>query len=448
MKKILTAIVLFVFVALPMSVMAMTSISDSDLSTVTGQAGVSIGADITMNVSFGTVAWGDSDGLGATSGTTAGWVGLRNGTIDNLRIHMRSDYGMVDTTTAYSFYTSTAFLNQAPLAGGAAELAADYAALDLTLEESKAILASILGTQELLTIDVYTNVSDKTFVRIGVPTFEIDMASMSAEVGLWSNAAANLVTTSEHPDFLNFQKLGNIALANMAVFMGKHNYVDIGVTDTAVDNIVGVLINVGNSNGPGGAGISAADNMVDRLTMDYAAWGDTDSLGSTDGLAGWVGLTNIVADAIKVAAHVNINICTPNGIYTQTLLDMTDVEFTAFTDDLPNLLAANDRDVKDTVGYLLNKAGVIGTTSVDITLDADIRVGQFVANAALGQYLAPNVLGSDIMNAGDFQNLLGSIYMSDLKVVIPVGTGTPLQAQKDPSGPDAYAASWVTISAH
>ena len=64
MKKILTAIVLFVFVALPMSVMAMTTISDNDLSAVTGQAGVSIGADITMNVSFGTIAWGDSDTTG------------------------------------------------------------------------------------------------------------------------------------------------------------------------------------------------------------------------------------------------------------------------------------------------------------------------------------------------------------------------------------------------
>ncbi len=65
MKKILTAIVLFAFVVLPMSVMAMTSITEDELSTVTGQAGVSIGADITMNLSLGTVAWGDIDGLAA-----------------------------------------------------------------------------------------------------------------------------------------------------------------------------------------------------------------------------------------------------------------------------------------------------------------------------------------------------------------------------------------------
>ena len=65
MKKILTAIVLFALVVLPMSVMAMTSITEDELSTVTGQAGVSIGADLTMNLSLGTVAWGDIDGLAA-----------------------------------------------------------------------------------------------------------------------------------------------------------------------------------------------------------------------------------------------------------------------------------------------------------------------------------------------------------------------------------------------
>ena len=71
MKKILTAIVLFALVVLPMSVMAMTSITEDELSTVTGQAGVSIGADLTMNLSLGTVAWGDIDGLAALSDDAA-----------------------------------------------------------------------------------------------------------------------------------------------------------------------------------------------------------------------------------------------------------------------------------------------------------------------------------------------------------------------------------------
>lgn len=51
------------FLLLPLSVWAMTPISDSDLSNVTGQAGVNINVDLLMNVRLGTMAWGDSDGI-------------------------------------------------------------------------------------------------------------------------------------------------------------------------------------------------------------------------------------------------------------------------------------------------------------------------------------------------------------------------------------------------
>mgnify|MGYP000905370113 CR=1 FL=1 len=71
---------------LPLSVWAMTPVSDSDLSNVTGQAGVSINADLTMDITIGTMAWGDGDGVSAywrNSATTlfdytdGGFVGNR-----------------------------------------------------------------------------------------------------------------------------------------------------------------------------------------------------------------------------------------------------------------------------------------------------------------------------------------------------------------------------------
>ncbi len=56
-------VMFFVFVALPMSVLAMTAIDDNELAEITGQAGVSINVDVTANLSIGTIAWGDSDGF-------------------------------------------------------------------------------------------------------------------------------------------------------------------------------------------------------------------------------------------------------------------------------------------------------------------------------------------------------------------------------------------------
>ena len=82
MKKIFTAIVLFTLVVLPMSVLAMTDINDDELSTVTGQAGVSINVDVTANLTIGTIAWGDSDGFAGY--TNAGFVGIEG---LNLTVH-------------------------------------------------------------------------------------------------------------------------------------------------------------------------------------------------------------------------------------------------------------------------------------------------------------------------------------------------------------------------
>ncbi len=49
----------------PLTLFAMTPLSDEDLSGVSGQTGVSIWVDVTMNIHIDTIAWGDSDGLGA-----------------------------------------------------------------------------------------------------------------------------------------------------------------------------------------------------------------------------------------------------------------------------------------------------------------------------------------------------------------------------------------------
>jgi len=87
---------------LPFSASAMSPITDSELSAVTGQAGVSINLDARVDLMANVVAWGDADGFVAENAPTntggAGWVGLTGLNIQNLRI--RADQGLLDTAYA------------------------------------------------------------------------------------------------------------------------------------------------------------------------------------------------------------------------------------------------------------------------------------------------------------------------------------------------------------
>jgi len=115
MKKILKAIALIVCLVFPLSAMAMTAIQDNDLSTVTGQAGVSINLDVNMGLNVDTIAWGDKDGLGATSiGSGAGWIGLKSLSATGIRIRLRTDLLANDWTifmTQEPLFITTAVLN-------------------------------------------------------------------------------------------------------------------------------------------------------------------------------------------------------------------------------------------------------------------------------------------------------------------------------------------------
>ena len=86
--------VIFIFILLPVSVLAMSPLSDEDLSNISGRAGVSIMPNITMSIHIDVLAWGDSDGLGSDNiwgvQTSGGYVGVTNLTITNLYIGPRT----------------------------------------------------------------------------------------------------------------------------------------------------------------------------------------------------------------------------------------------------------------------------------------------------------------------------------------------------------------------
>ena len=95
------ALLFFIIFLLPFSTWAMTPLTDSELSDVSGQAGVSIMVDIAMNIHFDILAWGDADGLGTNNiwgeNTTGGYFGVKNLSINNLYIGPRTDaYSYMD----------------------------------------------------------------------------------------------------------------------------------------------------------------------------------------------------------------------------------------------------------------------------------------------------------------------------------------------------------------
>jgi len=114
MKKSIFLIV--VLLCMPLSAMAMKVMDDRALEEISGQSGVSIFVDITMNIHIDTLAWGDSDGLGANNvwgvETRGGYVGVTNLAVTGLALAHRTtnsvgfwpDSGSIDVVTGMPYY--------------------------------------------------------------------------------------------------------------------------------------------------------------------------------------------------------------------------------------------------------------------------------------------------------------------------------------------------------
>jgi len=288
MKRVLTFLAIML---LPLSVMAMTPVSDSTLSDVTGQAGVNINADLTMDIAIGTMAWGDSDGIKGWDGsalnspwatiTSGGYIGMTNFNITNLRIKARE-------TDSYGADGEFIDGNGNPVY---------YHAYDSTT-----------GIKPI-TIDVATGskagVADVTFVRFGFGALQITMDSMSLGIMLGTDAAT-LASTG--------QMMGTVNIGPMEVYINPMSYVDIYAHAGC-----GVNIEMGI--------------VIDEFKLGYVSWGDTDGLvngnpGVTGGVGNWISATNAagyvgLAD-LKIGAPIVINgtiaidvvsVATGGGVY-------------------------------------------------------------------------------------------------------------------------------------
>jgi len=253
---------------LPLSVMAMTPVSDQTLSDVTGQAGVNINADLMMDIKIGTLAWGDSDGIlngghplwGTTDG--GGYVGVTGFDIDGLRIKARE-------TDTFDGYAAPAQLKP-------------------------------------ITIDVATdpNIYDgATFVRFGLGSLEISMGALDFDVRL-GTVAADLEDSGN--------LLGVVSIGAMGIYIDPVSYVDIFADATC--------------------GVNIAMNIeIDKFNIGYVSWGDTDGvvnggIGAMPWMAaasaGYVGLANLqIGGPITVSGQLAIDVNTAlAGIYSHGIV--------------------------------------------------------------------------------------------------------------------------------
>lgn len=356
MKKIFMVIALMAMLMLPFTSFSMTALEDGDLSSVTGQAGVSINLDATVDLTADVVAWGDADGFGATDAITdnAGWVGLTGLNIANLRV--RADQILLNAEwyqkhTAEGGAFATASTN---LAGEYATVASDETP---TLAEALAYNTANPGTLTTygawatafgaiqtdaaadpqaaaflivfnekatgnftpfapLTIDVATDGTNGvgiTFVRIGLGSLQVEMDTMdaTAKLGPTNAGAPNMKYT-----------LGALYLADLSLRVGGNSYVDIY-----------------NDRGADTQGVSISVNAtIKNFSIGTLAWGDTDGIDwafSYDetgayGLhtedadletgaasnAGWVGLKDLSIAKITAVGDLTIDVATDASDWT------------------------------------------------------------------------------------------------------------------------------------
>jgi hypothetical protein len=276
MKKILS---LIVFLLIPFSIWAMTPVTDSDLSDITGQAGVNINADLTMDLNIGTLAWGDANGITGvynpwTTVAQGGYCGMTGFNISNLVIRARTD-----STDNYNTY-STLMLKP------------------ITIDVGTGNKTAQGGT------------ANTTFVRFGLGALKIstDQIQFNCALGQRPSAGSDPV--------LN-QIKGIVTIGPLAIYVNPTSYIDIF--------------------SHGAMGISFDVNLtLDRVTIGYLSWGDADGLGTgvstyagqtgktwmSGTTAGYVGLNNInLGDAFHPAViakgTVAIDVATTsNGLYT------------------------------------------------------------------------------------------------------------------------------------
>jgi hypothetical protein len=223
-----------------------------------------------------------------------------------------------------------------------------------------------------LTIDVATDtagtitgVAGLTFVRIGLGSLEISMASMTANVKL-SHTSDLSNTNPAGPLNLQYNGLtpdgnaldntmGQIYLGGLDVFINAGSYVDISAKGIATQ---GVLLGL--------------NVIIDKLNIATLAWGDSDGIG-TGTTAGWVGLTGLAITNLTVKGAVTIDVASEAGYWA----DNGNVTYVAF--GLTNLaVGIGGLNAKvamgGTTGTINQVLGSIYLSNLTATINGDVEI--------------------------------------------------------------------------
>lgn len=395
MKRVLTILAILL---LPLSVWAMTPVSDSDLSNVTGQAGVSINADLTMDITIGTMAWGDGDGISdywrnATLGfdyTDGGFVGMDDFNLNDLRIRARAE-----TTDGYNGY-STFKLKPITI-----DVATDTSAVD----------------------PLYDGV---TFVRFGLGALQISLQSMSFNVGTGAYVPAGSAVAIT-------DIMGSVNLGDIEVYINPLAYVDIY--------------------SHAGQGVNFTMNVIiDRFELGYLSWGDSDGLDAQyslvgvefmddDTTAGYVGLNGLtLGDAthygISITGTAAIDVLTTQqGIYAllpfslECLYAEVGLGLTAPTP------AAMGARLAAIYGYFLDPAHLGGYTNGAFTSGPVPTVTAVHISFPGGMNVNIGSIRSQVcvsnlptLAAGANTGVMGDIYLESLGIAIQDGSWVDIWA--------------------
>jgi hypothetical protein len=202
--------------------------------------------------------------------------------------------------------------------------------------EATAVLAAIdagdlsaAAAIKPLTIDVATDTTaghgaiGTTFVRIGLGSLEIQMASMIATVKLGHTSdLSNTINAVSYPaTVLDVQyngmaptglaldnTLGQIYLGGLEVDINAASYVDIYARGLAAQGVV-LGLNV----------------TIDKLNIATLAWGDSDGIGPATSSAGWVGLTGLAITNLTVTGTVGIDVATNASNVTYVNFGLTNL---------------------------------------------------------------------------------------------------------------------------
>jgi len=406
MKRVLTFLAILL---LPLSVWAMTPITDTQLSDVTGQAGVSINFDFTLQLQFGQLGWGDSDGYAgfSTVGGSGGWVGIDSLAMSALHIWPRTDFTM-DNQVGMGLLGPDGYADEG-----------DWDDLKYLTIDVATVPSSILGNA------FGTNVPAITAVVIGIPTLSMTMATMDGNVVLGPRSGSQTVGGQIDGTYVNAKNIQGPGFNQLLgqFYVGGMNMATYGGSVYIFAHGAGATVGAVSGNTLYGSGVTIALNQVrvSYVLFDTLSWGDIDGLYAT-GFAtaaatygnatwslmgpGWVGLTDFAIKNLVFNGVMAIDVFTVQaaGNTLDTISSIDDTNPLALAGQYRCLVSVFD-DIYRAVppGSIATPTGV----SIGFKNGFSISMGAFGGQVQLGP---TKTLGAS--------QTLGDIYVGGMTMTI------------------------------